>query len=276
MSTLADIIKTNSLPGSVPFLIVSVALGVALLRAGGRTARLAHAWLVVLVIMYWLLSTPFGADMLVSGLQGSVSSFGVSSFEREGNRTHINAIVLLTGGVQTYRAAAGAIESLTSASALRALEAVRVWKLLGPDAWIIVSGGIVDTDDVRPHAETIRDALIQLDVPPARILIEPASVNTHQHALNAKELLRSHGIDRFVLVTSPTHIRRSALAFRAAGLNPIPSVSQLNSNGTDWRWTRLWPTTSALSISQAAIYDCFALMYYRSRGWLTASGGTTS
>lgn len=265
MSALVNLIKSTALPGSIPFLIASVVIGAGLLWFGGRAARLARRWLMAIALAYWVLSTPFGADMLVAALQGNLSSF-----EPQQGSPRPNAVVLLTGGVLSYIDEAGTIEALTSSSALRTLEAARIWKLLGPNAWVVVSGGVVNPEtDVRPHAASMRDALIGLGVPAERVLVETASVNTHQHAVYAKDLLRNRGITQFVLVTSPTHIRRSLLAFRAAGLDAIPSASKLHSKDEiGWRWTRWWPSGEALNVSQAVLYDSFALVYYWSRGWL--------
>jgi len=68
-------------------------------------------------------------------------------------------------------------------------------------------------------------------------------------------------------VTSRTHMRRSILAFRAAGSDPIPSPAQ--SPIEDMRgWEALWPSVAALQLSEQAMHDYFGWIYYRLRGWL--------
>ena len=75
-------------------------------------------------------------------------------------------------------------------------------------------------------------------------------------------------IDRFVLVTSPHHMKRSLGAFRAVGLDPVPSASRLRSETNDEFWT-LIPSRQSLLISDGALYEYAAWLYYWGRGWLS-------
>ncbi len=59
---------------------------------------------------------------------------------------------------------------------------------------------------------------------------------------------------------------RSLATFRAVGLDPVPSTSQVFSSETEW-WT-IVPTRGALTISDTAVYDYMATVYYWMRGWL--------
>ena len=93
---------------------------------------------------------------------------------------------------------------------------------------------------------------------------------TRDQARLIGEILRARGIGRFVLVTAPTHMGRSLAVFRAAGLDPVPSVSLIRSTHLpppSW----VVPSDESLSESDAAIYDYAAFAYYWWRGWLTAA-----
>jgi uncharacterized SAM-binding protein YcdF (DUF218 family) len=74
-------------------------------------------------------------------------------------------------------------------------------------------------------ASAMRDFIIKFGVPSRRVILDSSSINTRNHAMNLVNILEEKGISRFVLVTSPTHIRRSVLTFRVVGLDPIPSSS---------------------------------------------------
>jgi uncharacterized SAM-binding protein YcdF (DUF218 family) len=113
----------------------------------------------------------------------------------------------------------------------------------------------------------LADAIVKLGVPRSKLLIDDRSRNTRDQALNVKALLAGRRIDRFVLVTSPTHMSRSLAAFRAVGLSPIPSASRLRVDGGRTFWT-LWPDRQSLEVSDAASYDAVAWLYYWSQGWL--------
>jgi len=78
-------------------------------------------------------------------------------------------------------------------------------------------------------------------------------------------MLAARHIDRIVLVTAPTHMRRSLATFRALGIAAVPSASRLR---TDHRVPgSLWPDRESLVISDNVVYDYVGWVYYRLRGW---------
>ena len=80
-------------------------------------------------------------------------------------------------------------------------------------------------------------------------------------------MLASRGITRFVLVTSPTHMGRSLATFRAVGLDPVGSTSPTRSDEVPFWWPV--PERESLLVSDTAVYDYAAWLYYWSNGWLT-------
>src|SRR5213080_3092478 len=80
-------------------------------------------------------------------------------------------------------------------------------------------------------------------------------------------LLRELHAQRFVLVTSPTHMRRALAVFRAAGFDPVPSVAPLRSEHVTPP-PLLLPNDESWYLSDMAVYDYLALAYYWWRGWL--------
>jgi len=82
-----------------------------------------------------------------------------------------------------------------------------------------------------------------------------------------KAILQARHAEHFVLVTSPTHMKRAVAVFRAAGLAPYPSVTRVRSEGLPDGWALL-PYESYLRLSSDAIYDYLALGYYWVRGRL--------
>lgn len=261
MDILNRIFKLALLPGSIPFLVVGLVIGVALLYGRDRTRRLGRYWLTALAAAYLAMSVPVGADILVWGLARGFSS--IASASDAGGAT---AIVVLGGGSHRYSNQGSGVEFISDVSALRALEAARIYHLLS-DPLVITSGSMMP-ERTRSEAALLADALISLGVPAGRIVREARSMNTHEHAIYVPPVLRKHGVERFVLVTSPTHIRRAVRAFEAQQLHPVPSIpamrsSRLGRGVSDW-----WPGGGNLNISQQAIYDYFGLVYYWSRGWL--------
>jgi uncharacterized SAM-binding protein YcdF (DUF218 family) len=264
MDRFVEFVKLYLIPGSATFLMAGMALGVAGLFGGERVRRWARAWLVSLVLIYWLLSTPLVAGALVSGL-----GRGYGPLETAREAEGAEAVVVLGGGSATYRARGAEVDVPSSSSALRALEGARVYSLL-EDPIVFASGGEAEEAGVtNPESAVIRTILVEAGVPEERILLESDSTDTHEQALELAPLLGERGVRRFVLVTSPMHMRRALGAFREAGLEPIPSASAQASE-TAPSPSPLLPHPEALRASQSALREALALVYYAARGWLAA------
>jgi uncharacterized SAM-binding protein YcdF (DUF218 family) len=68
------------------------------------------------------------------------------------------------------------------------------------------------------EAEVMARRARELGVAPEALVVEAASRNTSTNARNIRELLRSRGARRVVVVTQPFHSRRGVLWFRRVGL----------------------------------------------------------
>jgi uncharacterized SAM-binding protein YcdF (DUF218 family) len=79
-------------------------------------------------------------------------------------------------------------------------------------------------------------------------------------------LLAARKVSQFVLVTSRQHMPRALRAFRAVGMDPIPSTPEFYV-GRGRRFERFLPSDAALGASMAMMYDVAAMVYYRLRGW---------
>jgi len=173
---------------------------------------------------------------------------------------------MLGAGSRTVRAAGGRWSMVTQPSALRVLETVRVYRLLG-DPLVIVSGGVTDANaPATAESEAMRAAVIALGVPAARVVAETESKNTRDEAVIVKRMLAERGIDAFVLVTSPVHMPRSLAAFAAEGLHPVPSASPLFADRLSAPFPLL-PNDAAFEIGNALIYEWCARAYYALRSW---------
>jgi uncharacterized SAM-binding protein YcdF (DUF218 family) len=229
------------------------------------SSRIGRRMLLTFVAVYWFLSTWLGAGLLVAGL-----SHGFQSIKSREAAQGADTIVVLGGGANTFSAGGVVLGELAPLSALRALEAARVYKLIGARL-VVASGGIpFPESQLKPESEMLRDALVSAGVPDDRILEESTSRTTREEALVLKLMLNSRGVERFVLVTSPTHMRRAMAIFQAEGLHPIPSVSQLYSDNVD-RPPMFLPSSGSRYLSDIAVYDYAATLYYWLRGWTTTA-----
>lgn len=178
-----------------------------------------------------------------------------------------NAIVVL--GSASYTARSWSEETfsvLDRAAAARVVEAIRVFRLIDP-AWVVSSGGVVDPrDPSEPTGATMREVLVQMGVPPARILVETASRNTHDEAVIVRSMLKPLQVDHVILVTSELHMRRSIGTFRAAGIEAIPAIAR-NSFFVDHWLEWVVPTSNGLAETSLLAHEVFGMAYYTLRGW---------
>ena len=251
--------KQFLVPGTLVFFLIALVPGVLLLfrrKNGGRAGKI---WISVLVGLYWVLSTPIAATVLVDVLTPDVTPV-MSKADARGAA----AIVLLASGMDVHRSRGGSYGAPTRDGSLRVLEAVRVYRVLG-GVPIIATGG----HGTRQYSEAglMAHQLEQLGVPPEDIIKEEQSTNTRDHAMLVPPLLKQRGIEQFVLVTSQQHIARSLAAFRAVGLDPIPSTPEVYVARGDFLEMYL-PSRVGLNTSERMMYDLLAWVYYKAHGWI--------
>jgi uncharacterized SAM-binding protein YcdF (DUF218 family) len=263
MDAIVLFFKSYLLPGSMSLLLLGLLVGVGLLFAGERGKRWGRVWLIALLASYWLLATPAFAASLEALL-----SRGYAPIESAEQAKGAQAIVVLSGGSASVDGPEGRIDSLSSASAIRLLEGVRLYRLL-EDPWVVLSGGPPGDDSTAtPEAVAMQRELVRLGVPPERILVEMASEDTHAQAQRIQPVLADHEADPFVLVTSGWHLPRSMGTFRRAGMTPVASAAEGRSVGGEEAGLLFLPSESALARSRLMAREVFALIYYRLRGWL--------
>lgn len=245
-----------------PLVVVVVLAAVAVWWWRRPASRGPWRLLVGYLAALYLVSTPIGSNVLVAGL-----ARGLTPVERVEDAKGAEALVVLGGGVQTVSARGQVLAQLQSTPSLRILEAARLYRLLAPRV-VIVSGGIADTrTELRPEAEQMANALAAAGIPADRILTDSEAKTTHDHPRTVGPLLEAHHVRRFVVVTSPMHMRRSLRVFRAQGYDPVGSVSALQSEQLASPPLFL-PNDDSMMLSNQALYEYAALVLYWWRGWI--------
>jgi uncharacterized SAM-binding protein YcdF (DUF218 family) len=245
-----------------PLVVVTVLFVVALWWRRRPASRWPWRLLVAYLALLYLLMTPIGANLLVAAI-----TRGTTRIEVPADARGADAVVVLGGGVETVKTGDLVLSQLGETAALRILETARVYKLIGARL-VIVSGGIGNPRlELRPEGEQMATALVASGVPADRILLDLQARNTHDHPRSIRPLLDDNHIRQFVIVTSPTHMRRALSVFRAAGYDPVPSVSLLRSEQREPPLFFL-PNDDSIFLSNQAIYDYGATALYWWRGWL--------
>jgi uncharacterized SAM-binding protein YcdF (DUF218 family) len=180
---------------------------------------------------------------------------------------HRMAIVVLgSGSIDAEDWDGRTFSFVDRSAAARVLEAVRVFRMTNA-AIVLSSGGNPRPQlDDKPSGETMRDALVELGVPADRILTETASKTTRDEALIVAEILRAQNVDRVILVTSQTHMKRALGAFRAAGIDPTPAIAQEFERYVPLAMT-LVPSEDGLGVASTNVHEGLGIAYYWLRGW---------
>ncbi|MGE3277320.1 MAG: YdcF family protein [Vicinamibacterales bacterium] len=245
-------------PGSLSLLVLALAAGTLALRLGPRVRLAARAWLAAWALLYLALSLPIVAGGLVQRL-GDAPPLAA----RPGLPS---VIVVLASAGDWYDFAGEPVPIMDEESTLRITEAARLFRATGATQ-VIASGTDRPSHGTPVVPAALRAGLAAAGVPAGRILLEDRSTDTHESARAVRAILADRGVTRVTLVTSSTHMRRSARVFRLAGLDvveaPAPSLPRYWPTG----WQAFQPKLSALRISAACLHEYVGLAYYTLRGW---------
>ena len=199
--------------------------------------------------------------LFCDGLVGGTVSTGCFGADVRGGRSHRSG---WRGGCRWDPP----VENLSEASD-RVLRAARLFRA-GKVAYVLAVGGNLPwLGGSVPEAEAMRDLLNEWGVPRDAVVTETSSRNTRENALLAAEIVRSRGWGRVLLVTSAAHMRRAVAAFRAVGLDVMPSPTDFQVRGSPpLDMLDFLPDAGALSQTSAVMREVIGLWFYRWRGWL--------
>jgi len=256
IQAMLEPLKQFMRPSSTTFFVLVLAIGVALAFTR-RTQKFARWYFAMALAAFWLASVPACAERL---MQREAARFPPLTTAADARGASV--VVILGSGNATIQSHGLTLNQVPVISALRLLEGVRVYRLLGHPK-IIVSGGVTGRDQgARPEAEGMRDVIARLGVPVEDIIVEAESKTTREEASIVARMLGDRSRQPIVLVTSPTHMVRSLNVFRAAGLDPIPSAAPYKSDHSleQLRWM---PQDGGLLLTDTFLYDMLAGWYYR-------------
>jgi uncharacterized SAM-binding protein YcdF (DUF218 family) len=176
----------------------------------------------------------------------------------------VTGIIVLGGAVEQALTEAHGIPALNGA-AERMTEAVALARR-HPEARLVFTGGSAALVPGGPtEAETARQLFTDLGVPPARLVFEDQSRNTHENATFTHRLLNPRSGETWLLVTSASHMPRSVGCFREAGWRVVAWPV----NYTTGRDPALWwygPFPARLNQAEWALREWVGLLAYRLMG----------
>lgn len=212
-------------------------IGVLGLLLAWRYRRLGMALIGTSLAALWLLATPLIAD----GLERAAESYPALDLSRP---VAARAIVILGGG--GYRAYAPEYGGPAPEYEMYDRLAYGAYVARHTGLPVLLTGN--GAEAVTMQVSLARDFGVQAK------WVDEAAEDTYDNAHDSARILRAAGIDRVVLVTSDTHLRRAAHEFEAAGLSIVPAPTDVWAP-QELDIVRFVPTATGLERSYHAVYE---------------------
>lgn len=203
-------------------------------------------------IFIWVLSISPVSDVLLRGLE--------SQFKMP-EKPQGDVIILLGGGIYEGAFDLSGIGTPSEEMLGRTVTAVRLQKRLNIP--IIVSGGQV-FKYMSSDAVIGRRLLIDLGVPPNRIILEDKARDTFENAMYTKEICLKSGFKKPILLTSASHMSRSVLSFKKVGMDVMPfPVNFKTWDNKKYTWDDYLPDPWGFKDTYIAMHEYLGLLFYK-------------
>ncbi|MFH1123973.1 MAG: envelope biogenesis factor ElyC [Pseudomonadota bacterium] len=170
--------------------------------------------------------------------------------------------VVVLGGGHTSDPKVPVTSQIEEGTLARLVEGIRLHKM-APGSNLIFSGGA--GFDPVPNGKIMADVALVLGVDESDIVLENESKDTKDEARIIREMV---GSDKFVLVTSASHMPRSMALFRKQGMEPIPAPTG--------HWVKerqggvspgmFFPGSEGLRKAERAVYEYLGLIWAKVTG----------
>lgn len=220
----------------------------------------ARKVLAGLIMGLYVCSTPFITRYPLRWLEGTRPALVTL-------QPHYDLVIVLTGMLNAPASTDEQLEFVDSVD--RILAGIRMVKTGRADK-LLISGGSGSL--FRPEwreAPRLKAFALQWGLTEEQLLVEEESRNTYESAVYTARLLQSMPRGRLLLITSATHMRRSAAVFRKQGLFPdLYPVDFSTALETSMTPGSLLPSSQGLEAARKILYELVGLTMYRLQGYL--------
>ena len=238
------------LPLPVFCILIAIALILYLKRR-----KSSQAVLIISLIWFFIISTPFIPDLLIKNLENRHNVISSDTIQKI--KGPVNILVLGSGHTDDKRLPPNS--KLSERALARLSEGIRIHRMI-PGSTLITSGyrGSNDTPNSLVSAQTA----ILIGVDSASIKQQGNPENTWQEALAYKQTFGNTG--NLILVTSAAHMPRSIFLFQKAGLNPIPAPTDfLRKRWKDMPPYYWMPSSDHIKKMESATHEYVGLLWYK-------------
>jgi uncharacterized SAM-binding protein YcdF (DUF218 family) len=169
--------------------------------------------------------------------------------------------VVVLGGGHNSDPTLPVTSQIDESAAVRLVEGIRLHNML-PESKLVLSGGTVF--DPVPHARVMADVAAAIGVDEQDVVLQTRSRDTKDEARFVQDII---GDDKFILVTSASHMPRSMAMFKKLGMEPIPAptdhlVKEKQALGP----SMFFPRAGNFEKAERAVYEYLGLTWAKIRG----------
>ncbi len=184
-------------------------------------------------------------------------------YDSPGNRAEISDAkwVVVLGGGHISDSRVPITSQISGTSLIRLVEGIRLHKML-PGSKLILSGG--GGFDPVPNAKVMADVAMAIGVERNDLILEPVAQDTRDQARLIEKIV---GDERFILVTSASHMPRSVSLFEKLGMKPVPApTSHQVKERQGMSPAMFFPSPDNLRKAEIAVHEYLGSIWARIRG----------
>lgn len=254
----------------LPFCLLLLFAGLFLLWLT-RRQRTGKLLVTLGTVSLALLGHPFVAETILRPLETAYPPLLLDGGARTRSvQDAINPIqwVVVLGGGHATDPALPVTSRIAPDSLVRLVEGIRLYRKL-PGSRLLLSGGS-GPDDPLTVAEAMAQTAEILGISRSEMILETASRDTKDQARLIRPII---GTDRFVLVTTASHLPRAVALFQKQGLTPLPAptehkIAPRRSIHPGW----FYPSAESLRNTRRAIYEYLGMRWAKWRGQMQGPG----
>ncbi len=209
--------------------------------------------ILVTVGLYFLIlfSLPFIPNWLLTRLEQQHDAFTTNQVG-ESRLADIKYVVVLAGG-HVLDERLPITSQFLYPGIVRLIEGIRLHKMI-PGSKLVLSGG----PGMHPvaEAELMLQLSIELGIPRNDIVLETKSVSTLDQARLIKSIVWA---ERFLLVTSASHMVRAVALFEGLGMDPVPAPTDYLVKHHD-KGSSIMPSSTNVLKSDSMAYEYLGLI----------------
>jgi uncharacterized SAM-binding protein YcdF (DUF218 family) len=260
MFILKKIIAQLFFPGP---LCLEILIAGLLLLLFTRKQKAGKILLSIGVILFTLLSYPALSNIFLRRLEYQyppLITTAASDFVPGEVVPQVRWIVVLGGG-HISDPKIPITSQLSGASLVRLIEAIRLHNQIPGSKLILSEGKVFDS---VPGAETMAEVAKAVGVKQEDLILESESKDTIDEARIIKSIV---GNDKFILVTSASHMPRSMGMFKKLGMQPIPApTGYIMKEKQGISPGDFFPSSDELRKAEGVIYEYLGLLLAKLRG----------